>query len=81
MFIIYECAACILVALIAVTLLCTAWAIVLVIKNGAGRVLRTLQKLTQGPRSAIADNFSRRTLGKSLAPAPVPLVYRGRGRK
>jgi hypothetical protein len=81
MFIIYDCAACILVALIAATLLCTGCAIVLLIKSGADRVARTLQKLTQGPRSAIADKFSGRTLGKSLAPVPVPLVYRGEARK
>ena len=54
MFIIYEYAACTLVALIAATLLCTAWAMFLLLKNGAGSVARTLQKLTHGALSMIA---------------------------
>jgi len=80
MFIIHELVACILVALIAAALLSAAWAILLLLKSRAGRVSWTLRKLTQGALSAIADNFPRPTLGKPLAPAQVPVVYRGEGR-
>jgi len=76
MFIIYEYAACLLVALIAATLACTAYLMFLLLKDAARSVSRMLPKLTRGARSAIADNFPRRTLGKPLAPAQVPLVYR-----
>jgi hypothetical protein len=81
MFIIYDSAACIIVALIAATLLCTAYAIFLLLTSGASRVSWKLQKLTQGARSAIPDNFPGRTLGKPLAPVQVPLDYRGERRK
>jgi hypothetical protein len=54
MFIIYEYAACMVVALIAAILVCTACAMFLLLKNGAGRVARTLQKLTHGALSMIA---------------------------
>lgn len=81
MFIIHEFAACLIVALIVATLLCTAYAIFLLLKSEAGRVSQKLQKLSQGAPSAIADNFLRRTFGKPLAPAHVPVDYRGEGRK
>jgi hypothetical protein len=81
MFIIYEYVACILVALIAATLFCTAYLMFLLLKNAAGNVSRLLQKLTQGAPSAIVDNLPGLTLGKPLAPVQVPIVYTEEGRK
>jgi hypothetical protein len=57
MFIIYEYAACVVVALIAAMLLCTAYLVFLLLKNGAGSMARTLQKLTDGARSAIPGRW------------------------
>ena len=57
MFIIYEYAACTLVALIAATLLCTAYVMFLLLKNGAGSLARTLQKLTHGALSGIVGRW------------------------
>jgi hypothetical protein len=57
MFIIYEYAACMVVALIAAILVCTACAMFLLLKNGAGRVARTLQKLTHGALSGIVGRW------------------------
>jgi hypothetical protein len=71
MFIIYEYAACILVALIATMLPFTVFAICLLLKSGAECASRTLQKLAQGAGSAIADSLSRRALAKPLEPAAV----------
>jgi hypothetical protein len=48
MFIIYECVACALAALIAATLLCTACVVVLVLKQGASILAPGSRKLTQG---------------------------------
>lgn len=81
MFIIYEYAACIAVALIATALPFTVFAMCLLLKNGAECMSGALQELTQGARSAIADNLSRRTFGKTLQPAAVPVVYRREGRE
>ena len=57
MFIIYEYAACMVVALIAAILVCTACAMFLLLKNGAGSLARTLQKLTHGALSGIAGRW------------------------
>jgi hypothetical protein len=81
MFIIYDFVACLFVALIAATLLCTAYAIFLLLKSEAARVSRKLQELAQGAPSPIADNFLRGTFGKPLTPAQVPVNYGGEGRK
>jgi len=46
MFIIYECVACALAALIAATLLCTACVVFLVLKRGASILAPRSRKLT-----------------------------------
>ena len=81
MSIICEAATCILVALIATALPFTVFAICLLLKGGAEYLSGTLQKLTQDAGSAIADDFSKRILGKSLAQEQFPSVYRAVGRK
>jgi type IV secretory pathway protease TraF len=53
MFIIYEYAACVVVALIAATLLCAACVMFLLLKNGASSVARKLQGLIHGARPVI----------------------------
>jgi hypothetical protein len=75
MFIVYEYAACILVAMIATALPFTLFAILLLLKIGAGYLLRTLQTLSLRASYAIADNLSRRTLSRSLAPRRIAIVY------
>jgi hypothetical protein len=47
MFIIYESVACVLAALIAATLLCTACVVFLVLKQGACNLVQRSRKLTQ----------------------------------
>ena len=47
MFIIYESVACVLAALIAATLLCTAWVVFLVLKQGACILVQRSRRLTQ----------------------------------
>ncbi len=81
MYIIYEAATCILVALIATGLPFMVFAICLLLKSGAEYLSGALQKLAQGAGSAIADDFSKRILGKSLAQEQFPSVYRAVGRK
>jgi len=78
MYIIYEYAACIIVALTATTLPFAVFAICLLLKSG---IEWALQTLTQSNGSALSDSLSRRTLGKALQPAAVPVVYRRAGRK
>jgi hypothetical protein len=81
MYIICEAATCILLALIATALPFTVFAICLLLKSGAEYLSGTLQKLTQDCGSAIADDFSKRILGKSLVQEQFPSVYRAVGRK
>ena len=81
MYIIYEAATCILAALIATVLPFTVFAICLLLKSGSEYLSGTLQELTQGTGSAIADDFSKRILGKSLAQEELLSVYRAVGRK
>jgi hypothetical protein len=81
MYIIYEYAACIVVALIATGLPFAVFAICLLLKNGTEYLSVTLPKLSQGAGSAIADGLSRRILGKPLEPAVVPVIYRREGGK
>jgi hypothetical protein len=81
MYIIYEAATCILVALIATALPFTVFAICLLLKSAAEYLSGPLQKLTQGAGSAIADDFSKRILGKFLAEEQFLSVYRAVGRK
>jgi hypothetical protein len=76
MFIIYEYAAGIVVALIAAAVPFTAFAVCLLLKNGAECVLRALPELTRGGGLAITRNLLSRTLGQSLAPVHVPLACR-----
>jgi 2-keto-4-pentenoate hydratase len=81
MYIIYEYAACIVVALIATSLPFAVFAICLLLKNGAECLSRTLPKLAHSVGSVTADGLSRRILGKPLEPAVVPVVYRREGGK
>jgi hypothetical protein len=48
MFIVYECGACVLAALIAATLLCTAYMVFLVLKQGGRTLAYTWQERTRG---------------------------------
>jgi hypothetical protein len=57
MFIIYDFAACVVVALTAATLLCTAYVMFLLLKKGACSAARALQKLTHVAHSAIPGRW------------------------
>ena len=81
MYIIYEAATCILVALIATALPFTVFAICLLLKSAAEYLSGPLQKLTQGARWAIADDLSTPILGKSLVQEQFPLVDTAARRK
>jgi len=80
MFIIYEVAACILVALVATTVPFTVFAICLLLKSGAEYLSGTLRKLTQCAHSAVINDFSRRIVGQSVVQAQFPLVETAVGR-
>ena len=67
MFVIYEYATCVVVALIAVALPFTLFAILLLLKNGAEYLPRTLQTLCVPVSSSIVDILSGRSVGRSLA--------------
>jgi hypothetical protein len=81
MFVIYEAATCIVVALIATALPFTVFAMCVLLKGGTEYLSGTLQKLTQGARWAIADDLSTPILGKSLVQEQFPLVDTAARRK
>lgn len=75
MFVVYEYATCIVVALIAAALPFTLFAILLLLKNGAEYLSRTLQKLCLPVSSPIADFLSGRCPSRSLARERIGPIY------